>query len=204
MGKFNDILRPNYIGMNIKENFKSYGKVDIQPILKKLELIPDDEWDRFTWRQDMNPMHGASKTLAIIYDEDFRHFNNTKHELYNLLDFEELSKPMVEILEREYNWGYVVRAVLVKLPAGKSIKPHIDYGGSYHLSHRIHIPLICDWDKVEYVVDGEQKFFELGEMFELNNMKLHEVNNHGDVDRVNLLFDFAELSGKGWWFHSSK
>lgn len=186
--------------MNIKENFKDYGKVDIQPWLDKVQQIPNDEWDRYTWRQDANPMHGASKTLAIIYDNDFRHFNGTKHELYEKLDFENLINPLIQRLEDEYNWGYVVRAVLVRLPAGKSIKSHKDIGGSYSLSHRIHVPLICEWDKVEYIVEEERRYFEIGQMFELNNMRQHEVNNYGSIDRINLLFDFAELSGKGWWY----
>jgi len=32
--------------MNIKENFKDYGKVDIQPWLDKVSQIPTEEWDR--------------------------------------------------------------------------------------------------------------------------------------------------------------
>lgn len=196
----NDDLRIIHNFMNIKENFKDYGKINIQPWLDKVSQIPTDEWDRYTWRQEANPMHGASKTLAIIYDNDFRHFNGTKHELYERLDFENLIAPLVKRLEEEYNWGYVVRAVLVRLPAGKSIKSHKDVGGSYNLSHRIHVPLICEWDKVEYIVEDERRYFELGQMFELNNMRQHEVNNNGSIDRINLLFDFAEFSGKGWWY----
>lgn len=186
--------------MNINQNFKDYGKVDIQGFLDRLKNIDEGEWDRYTWRQDNNPMHGSSKTLAIIYDDDFRHFNGTKHELYDKLEFDKLIEPIINVLEKEYTFGYVVRAVLVRLPAGKSIKPHKDVGASYSLSHRIHIPLICEWDKVEYVVNEESRFFEIGQMFELNNMEQHEVNNRGEIDRINLLFDFAEFSGKGWWY----
>ena len=186
--------------MNINENFIDFGKVNVEPWLNRVSQIPKDEWDKYTWRQDENPMHGASKTLAIIYDNDFRHFNGTKHPLYDELDFDNLITPIVDVLEKHYKSGYVVRAVLVNLPAGKSIKPHKDIGPSYGLSHRIHIPLICEHDKVEYVVEGESRFFEIGQMFELNNMRLHEVNNRGETDRINLLFDFAEFSGKGWWY----
>ena len=186
--------------MNIKENYKDYGKVDIQPFLDGLTTISNDEWDRYTWRQDENPMHGASKTLAIIYDNDFRHFNGTKHELFHRLNFDKLIDPIIKKLEHEYDWGYVVRAVLVKLPAGKSINSHIDVGSSYNLSHRVHIPLVCEWDSVEYVVQEESRYFEIGQMFELNNMREHSVHNRGSIDRINLLFDFAELSGKGWWY----
>ena len=186
--------------MNIKENFKVLGKIDIQPLINEYEKISAEDWDRFTWRQDANPMHSASKTLAIIYDQDFRHFNVTKHEFYDRLNFGEIIKPFQSVLEKEYGTGYIVRAVLVKLPAGKDIKSHIDVGGSYNLSHRIHVPLICEPDKVEYVVEDESRFFDLGEMFELNNMREHSVHNRGLIDRTNLLFDFATFDGKGWWW----
>lgn len=185
--------------MNIKENFKDLGKVDVQPFIDGLKNISSEEWDNYTWRQDENPMHGASKTLAIIYDNDFRHFNGTRHELHGKLNFDKIIEPLINVLEREYTWGYVVRAVLVKLPAGRDIKTHIDVGGSYNLSHRIHVPLICEWDKVEYVVEDESRYFEIGQMFELNNMKKHSVHNRSSEDRINLLFDFAEFTGKGWW-----
>jgi hypothetical protein len=186
--------------MNIKENFKDFGKVDIQDFLIEIGKITEEQWDGFTWRQDKNPMHSASKTLPIIYDNDFRHFNGTKHELHDQIDFPKLIDPIVKKLEQEYNWGYVVRAVFVRLPAGKSIKSHIDVGGSYNLSHRVHIPLICEWDKVEYIVEDESRYFEIGQMFELNNMRQHAVHNNGSIDRINLLFDFAEFNGKGWWY----
>lgn len=195
-----DNLRVNNCFMNIKENFKVLGNIDVNPILNEFKKVTQEDWDKYTWRQDANPMHSASKSLAIIYDQDFRHFNTTKHELYERLNFETIIKPMLDILEKEYGPGYIVRAVLVKLPAGNSIKSHVDTGGSYSLSHRIHIPLICESDKVEYIVDQEHRFFEIGQMFELNNMRTHAVNNSGSIDRTNLLFDFAKYDGDGWWW----
>jgi len=30
---------------------------------------------------------------------------------------------------------------------------------------------MCEWDKVEYIVEEERRFFEIGQMFELNNMR---------------------------------
>ncbi len=186
--------------MNIEQNFKVFGKVDIQPFLDGYNKISDDDWDKYTWRQDANPMHGASKSLAIIYDQDFRHFNTTRHEFYDRLNFGDIIIPMQDLLQNEYGPGYIVRAVLVKLEKGNSIKPHSDVGASYSLSHRIHVPLICEQDKVEYVVNGESRYFDIGTMFELNNMRTHSVHNNGNIDRVNLLFDFATYDGKGWWW----
>lgn len=186
--------------MNINDNFKIFGKVDITKILEQYKNISESDWDKFTWRQEANPMHGASKTLAIIYDQDFRHFNNTRQEFYEKLNFGEIIEPITKILEDEYGPGYIVRAVLVNLPSGKSIKPHVDIGGSYNLSHRIHIPLLCEEKSVEYVVENESRYFEIGEMFELNNMRNHSVYNRGNIDRINLLFDFATYTGEGWWW----
>ena len=195
-----DNLRINYHYMNIEQNFKVFGPVDIQPLLDEYNKITEEDWEKFTWRQDANPMHGASKTIGIIYDQDFRHFNTTRHEFYNRINFGELVKPLTDISEGIYGPGYIVRAVLVKLPAGKDIKSHIDVGGSYNLSHRIHVPLVCEPDNVEYIVNGESRTFDIGTMFELNNMREHSVHNRSSIDRVNLLFDFAKYDGEGWWW----
>jgi aspartyl/asparaginyl beta-hydroxylase (cupin superfamily) len=39
------------------------------------------------------------------------------------------------------------------------------------------------------VIDGERKFMRVGEIWEVNNNKVHQVWNEGDTDRVHLLID---------------
>lgn len=185
--------------MNIKTEFKKLGQLDIDPWLEALTKISPEEWAHDTWRQDVHRMHGATQTLELIYDKDFRHFNPTKQELYTRLDAGSLLKPAIELCEKEYGRGYPVRAILVKLLGGKSVARHTDIGASYMQSHRMHMPLISE-GRVDYIVGNKVQHFNPGELWEINNAIPHEVNNFSDKDRINLIFDFGELNGKGWWW----
>ena len=196
-----DNLRLNNNFMNIGVNFKFLGTIDPQPLIESLSKIEDVDWGADTFRQDTyKGIHSATQAIHLIYDTDFRHFNGTKHKYWSLLNMEELLKPVMESLKKEYGPGYLARAVFVKLFAGKNVARHIDVGGSYTLSHRIHISLIAEEDNIMYIVRDEDKTFKLGEIWEINDMVEHEVKNNSQTDRINLIMDYATLDGKGWWW----
>lgn len=196
-----DNIRFNNYFMNIGVNFKFLGKIDAQPLIDSLSKIDDEDWGADTFRQETyKGIHSSTQAIQLIYDKDFRHFNGTKHKYWDLLNMEELMEPLLEVLKKEYGDGYIARAVFVKLFAGKSVGRHIDVGGSYSLSHRIHVPLITEENNIIYNVRDEDKFFKVGEVWELNDMVEHEVRNQSQTDRINLIMDYATLDGKGWWW----
>lgn len=187
--------------MNIGINFKFLGTIDPQPLIEAIGKIDEADWGADTFRQTVyKGIHHATQAINLIYDTDFRHFNGTKHKYYHELNMEELLKPLMVVLEKAYGPGYLARAVFVKLYAGKNVERHIDVGGSYALSHRVHVSLIGETDKIIYNVRDEDKTFNIGEVWELNDMVEHEVRNHSDKDRVNLILDYATMDGKGWWW----
>jgi hypothetical protein len=196
-----DNLRINNHFMNIGINFKYLGKIDPQPMIDSLSKIDDADWGADTFRQESyKSFHHSTQAIQLIYDKDFRHFGGTKHKYWDLLNMEELMKPLLEVLKKEYGDGYIARAVFVKLFAGKNVGRHIDVGPSYSLSHRIHVALIAEEEKIVYNVRDEDKFFRIGEVWELNDLVEHEVRNSSDKDRINLIMDYATLDGKGWWW----
>lgn len=85
----------------------------------------------------------------------------------------------------------IIRAVLVNLPAGKDIPKHLDAGDSLMYAHRCHIPIITNND-VLFTVDNETIVMKQGEIYEINNSKLHSVNNNGNTDRYHLIVDIEE------------
>jgi hypothetical protein len=187
--------------MNIGINFKYLGKIDPQPMIDSIAKIDDADWGADTFRQDTyKSIHQSTQAIQLIYDKDFRHFNGTKHKYWDLLNMDELIKPVIALCEKQYGPGYLARAVYVKLFAGKNVARHIDVGGSYQLSHRVHVALIAEEDKIIYNVRDEDKFFKIGEVWELNDMVEHEVRNTSESDRINLILDYATLDGKGWWW----
>jgi len=80
-------------------------------------------------------------------------------------------------------------AILIKLPAGRSIPTHIDAAPHFKLYHRIHIPIITN-PYCFFTVGNQQKHLKRGEMWEIDNdNQRHSVINNGADDRVHLLID---------------
>jgi hypothetical protein len=91
--------------------------------------------------------------------------------------------------------GKIMRALLVKLTAGKSIRPHIDtVGFSLVICRRIHIPIQTN-KNCFFTVGDDRRNLKIGELWEINNdKKNHSVENLGKIDRIHLIVDWVEES----------
>jgi len=182
--------------MNHTDTFQLHGKIDVEPLLK---IIEDNnlDWDEFTDRQKrFNTEHLHTKTIPIIFDKSFN-FNHLKiipTEHYPLFK-DELSKIEEEIKLNTGEDGKIMRALLVKLTAGKSIRPHVDIVGlSLVLCRRIHIPIQTN-ENCFFTVGRDKRNLKLGEIWEINNdKKEHSVENLGETDRIHLIVDWVEES----------
>lgn len=83
------------------------------------------------------------------------------------------------------------RAMLIKLPAKKSIASHIDRG--YHLEtcDRIHLPVITD-NNVKFIINETVYPMPAGVVARINNNIWHGVENNSEKDRVHLVMDFID------------
>jgi hypothetical protein len=102
-------------------------------------------------------------------------------ELYNIV------LPIIGELERQHD-GTHGRVFLAKLPAKKAITPHADWQEYLLVSRRNHIPVITNAN-VHFTVGDETKVMAAGEVWEINNSKVHSVVNDGEDDRVHLIID---------------
>jgi hypothetical protein len=86
-----------------------------------------------------------------------------------------------------------VRALFARIKGHGRIDTQTD--GLYSLlkGHRIHIPIITN-GQVVFTIGGEEKGLGEGEMWEVNNAKLHAVDNHNDADRIHLIIDWGPNS----------
>jgi len=182
--------------MNQNETFINHGKIDVSNILKIIDENHLD-WDEYTDRQKKyNSEHIHTKTIPIIFDKSFN-FNSFKifpSNHYGLFQ-EEIS--MIEnIIKSNTNEnGKIIRALLVKLTSGKSIKPHVDIAGiTLVVCRRIHIPIQTN-DECFFTVGDDKRNLKTGELWEINNdKKTHSVDNFGNSDRIHLIVDWAEQS----------
>jgi hypothetical protein len=182
--------------MVINETFQLHGKINVEPILK---IMSDNnlDWDEFTDRQKRyGSEHIHTKTIPIIFDKSFN-FNHLKIMPTNHypLFVNELTEMENHIKANTGENGKIMRALLVKLTAGKSIRPHVDVVGfSLSIGRRIHIPIQTN-DDCFFTVGDDKRNLKLGEMWEINNdKKMHSAENLGQTDRIHLIVDWIEES----------
>ena len=77
-----------------------------------------------------------------------------------------------------------------KLNAGGRIRPHRDSLRSFHMGHRIHVPITTN-SGVRFMIESRPYTFEVGRAYELNNQKKHSVMNMGKEDRIFFIFDYV-------------
>jgi quercetin dioxygenase-like cupin family protein len=187
--------------MNFPGNFFHIGDIDIAELKKLVVSLTDEQWDQFSLRQKRYEVHQHTQTIGLVYDPDFRHSHPTR--LPTLQMFERAIGPVLwmtadhfeetesaQRLISENGQGYFIRATLVRLKAGHSIAEHQDKNFSLTHSHRVHLPIVTN-DEVMFTVGSETINMRDGQVFEINNRRMHSVHNNGDEDRVHLILDFV-------------
>jgi quercetin dioxygenase-like cupin family protein len=187
--------------MNFPGNFYQIGNLDTAELKSLVLDLTEEQWNSFSLRQQRYEVHRDTQTIGLVYDPDFRHSHPTR--LPTLQIFEAALRPAMfmttdhfeetstgQQLVRENGLGYFVRATLVRLKAGGTIADHQDKNFSLTHSHRLHLPIVTN-DEVWFTVGGESINLREGQLFEVNNRRMHSVHNKGSDDRVHLILDYV-------------
>lgn len=175
--------------------FRHIGTLDPQPLACAIESLGEDPWQEYVRRQEKFAPHRQTHTVPLLFDEDMRHTGPTAWPRYAQL--EPLIEPVL-IKIREHGpptaragiEGYFLRIILTRMAPGTVITPHRDHGPSMLRSHRYHFAITTN-SLVEFGIGGEMQHFAAGEIWEINNRKLHAVRNFGEKSRVHLIVDYV-------------
>jgi hypothetical protein len=179
--------------MNHDENFSFYGSYPVDNIKNILQngLL---DWTKYNIRQRACSDMRHTQTIPIVYDRDFfsTNYKPVYDDNYKLFE-NELNKISEIITKKTEGNGYLLRAILVKLLAGKSIPTHTDTANeTFKVSRRIHLPIITN-ERCFFTVGNETINMKEGELWEMNNdKKEHSVHNDGNEDRIHLIIDWCE------------
>jgi quercetin dioxygenase-like cupin family protein len=187
--------------MNFAGNFVLIANVDVA-VLKQLVLdLPDQQWHSESFRQQRYEVHRDTETINLVFDPDFRHTHPTKLPALQMFEpsmrsalakaadhYDQSTKG--QALIEQFGLGYFIRANLVRLKSGGEIAAHTDGNFSLVHSHRIHLPIITN-DEVWFAVGSETVNLKEGELYEINNRRVHSVKNVGSEDRVHLIMDYV-------------
>lgn len=172
----------------MKRSFRNYGLFDVTKF-KKIITESNLDWDEFDFRQKTFDVHKETKTIPIIFDDklDIEKAEKTKHYVLFEKELFSLQEHLRTIIDEPQ--GYIYRAILAKLPIGKSIKPHLDKGVIFE-PRRIHIVIQTNKSCYFTVADITKNLKE-GEIWEVNNNgNIHSVSNEGETDRIHLIIDW--------------
>jgi len=169
-------------------NFKKHSSYSVEKIKEHIDGF-SDEWFINTHRQENAIVHKDTNSYFVYtsdltwkeVDDFATHTTSQDTVLLELLE------PIILDLEKIHK-GTRGMVLLIKLKAGQDIAPHKDSGDYLMLSRRNHIPIVTS-DDVFFNVDTEKVKMRSGECWEINNSKVHFVNNGSTIDRVHLVID---------------
>lgn len=172
-------------------NYTFLGEIDPQEIKDFLKTLNEDEWIEDSIRQNTFDAHKYTETIPILWDFKFLSEVRVgrKRKYYEHYSNTTFSSSLKEKLKEFYGYGKVIRILITKLKANKDITAHVDNNQGLELCHRVHIPIITN-ENVLFYIDGEEKNMKQGEMWEIDNQKMHWVKNQSDEDRIHFIVDY--------------
>lgn len=178
--------------MDIGISLKELDEIDVAPLSSAILALEDDVWRDQQYRQQAYDVHRYTESVVLIFTdgEGWPSIEVKKETGWDLLA--EVAVPtMHEIIAKHYPpGGTIIRAMAAKLLSGGVIKPHIDTHASFHMGHRIHIPITTN-PRVRFMIDGRPHALEVGKVYEVNNQQRHSVTNKGQEDRITFIFDYV-------------
>lgn len=171
------------------KNFELISQDDVS----NFPLPPRDslEWNVETWRQD-HPQSSHKDTNTIYYRMP-PHL--TEWAIFNELHARWLPNTPAWVMEvvrkiaDGQNWGKIGRVMLVRLPSGGEVKPHVDEGKYAQFYDRLHLVL---QGKCCFHCGDEFEIMKAGQLWKFNHHLLHRVANVDDEDRITLIVDGAK------------
>jgi hypothetical protein len=188
--------------MNFKDDAVRLGAFDITALRDQAAALTDADWSADASRQQTFDAHTRTQTIKLIFDADYRHSDPTVHADFAV--FEPVIRPLMDHIRgwylqslrqrriaEKHGPGYFIRAILTRLAPNAEITPHADDGHSLKRCHRIHMPIVTNPDCL-FTVGDRTWHMPAGELWEINNRRVHAVRNSGATARIHLIMDYVQ------------
>ena len=178
--------------MDIDTRIRELGEVESGALVDLILSQEEAAWHEQEHRQKAYEVHRDTESMVMIFAEEtaWPELVIRKEAAWDRLS--EIAMPLMhDIIAQHYpGGGTIIRAMAAKLKAGGKITPHVDKHPSFHIGHRIHVPVTTN-RRVRFMIDGRPHQFEVGKAYEINNQKMHSVSNKGSEDRITFIFDYV-------------
>jgi len=177
--------------MDIEVDQRCLGEIDIEELKQRILSQEPEAWAEQTIRQQTYEVHADTESIVMLFCDA----SWPDGEIYRESGWERLSDVAMPVIDHVINayyepGGILLRAMAAKLKAHGQILAHRDASRSFHMGHRIHVPITSN-SGVRYTISGKPFQFEPGSAYEINNQKKHSVMNLGSEDRISFIFDYV-------------
>ena len=178
--------------MNIDTPLRNLGSIDTSALSEAILAQDEIAWKEDKYRQEEFEVHHATESIVVLFVDLERWPDVVVSQEPGWPRLSEVALPLMnEIITAHYPpGGTVIRAMAAKLLSGSIITPHVDKHPSFHVGHRIHVPITTN-PRVRFMIDGRPYQFKVGEAYEINNQMNHSVMNKGTEDRITFIFDYV-------------
>lgn len=174
--------------------FRKIGDFDVSEIKNIILSLTDEDWKSDKTRQQSYDLLRNTESYFIyqtkqdwMLSEPFASSRKTDDDRLH-----DLVEPIVKHLENNHN-GTRGKVLFTRLPSGKDIPKHQDAGDYLYLVRRHHIAINTN-ENITFTVGKEIINMEEGECWEINNSRLHSVNNNSNDMRIHLIIDIMPNS----------
>lgn len=178
--------------MDIGTPLRELGPVDSGALAEAILAQEAEAWHEDEYRQQEYDVHRQTESIVLVFVklEQWPAMDVIKQPGWDRLA--DVAVPLMhDIIRRNYPpGGSIIRAMAAKLLPGAKISPHSDTHPSFHIGHRIHIPITTN-PRVRFMIDGRPYSFKPGFAYEINNQRNHSVMNKGTEDRIHFIFDYV-------------
>ena len=178
--------------MDIGALVRCCGEIDIAPLAAAIAAQGEAAWNEHQNRQKDYEVHRQTQSMVLLFAnvDDWPAIEVIRQPGWDRLAG--VAVPIMDsIIARWYPpGGRVIRAMVANLPPGGRIDPHRDAHPSFGCGHRIHVPVTSN-TRVRFSVDGRPHNLQVGQVYEINNKKVHSVINKGTTDRIHFIFDYV-------------
>ena len=132
-----------------------------------------------------------SKSILLKYNQDFSDGMIPAINPDNQILYKEI-EPIIKQVQNRLPPSFCTRALISWLSPDTDVKPHIDPGWVFGIQRRYAWVIKTNADSFFYI-ENKKYSFEIGDVWEFDNKKIHSAVNQGTTDRIHLIFDLAIL-----------
>lgn len=182
--------------MDIDARIRELGAVDCTALAGAILAQEEAAWREQEHRQNAYEVHQATESLVLVFTDNEAWPELVVKKEAGWRRLADAALPVMhDLIDRCYPpGGAIVRAMAAKLKSGGKIPPHVDSHPSFHIGHRIHVPITTN-SRVRFIIDGRPHRLLVGQAYEINNQKQHSVANKGGEDRITFIFDYVPPDG---------